>query len=75
MPSKSHLSPSLLNAVPNNSAIAADQHLIKKEKAKLQRAGMIDSSSTYVSGNKIIGILLDANMVLIPIAVSPGQVG
>jgi hypothetical protein len=70
-PSKSHLSPSLLNAVPTNSAVAADQHLRKKEKAKLQRAGMIDSSSTYVSGNDIIGTLLDANMVLIPIAVSP----
>jgi hypothetical protein len=45
--------------------------LNKKEKAKLQRAGMVDSLSNYVSVSDIIGSLLDINMVLIPLAISP----
>jgi hypothetical protein len=70
-PSKSHLSSSSSTAANTNSAIAVDQHLNKKEKLKLQRAGMVDSLSNFVSGNEIIGSLLDANMVLIPLAISP----
>jgi hypothetical protein len=70
-PSKSHLPPSCSSDVPSNSANAADQHLNKKEKVKLQRAGMVDSLSNYVSGSDIIGSLLDTNMVLIPLAISP----
>ena len=33
--------------------------------------GPIDSKKTYVPGSRIIGDLLDLNMVLIPLAVSP----
>jgi hypothetical protein len=54
-PSKSHLSSSSPTAATTNSAIA--KHLNKKEKLKLQRAGMVDSLSNFVSSNEIIGSL------------------
>ena len=70
-PPKGHLTPSQLAASSTQPAPAAQKHLIDKEKKKLLRGGATDANDNYLKGNVIMGQLLDQNMVLIPLAISP----
>jgi hypothetical protein len=71
-PPKDHLPPSRQRAVTRQSAYAADKHLREKEKKKLAREKAKDSDTGFeITGEEIIQTLLDADKVLIPIAVSP----
>jgi hypothetical protein len=52
-------------------AIAADKHLREKEKKKLAKEKYTDSDTNFIiKGEEIIQTLLDADKVLIPIAIS-----
>jgi hypothetical protein len=68
---------SLQRASITQSATVAMEHLREKEKEKLAPCGMgVKTSRAYVSGEEIIGSLLNSDKVLIPMAISPyGRIG
>jgi len=74
---KGYRPPSRQVASNRPSAVAATEHLRQKEKEKLARLGMgTKGSSTFITGEQIIGNLLDNDKVLIPMAISPyGRMG
>ena len=73
--SKSHTPASQRNASSHQSASAVDKHLREKERVKLRQQGMKDNNGHVVTGEDMIGRLLDSNKVLIPMAISPYAYG
>ena len=70
-PPKGHRPPSRRSANPHKSAPAA-KHLIDKERLKLMRDGMCDTTNNNtLTGEQIIGELLDTGQVLLPWTISP----